>query len=178
MEDLHIAAQAYYNNAPTEVQQLAQNFFRIMDVNGDGRVSYVEFVEFFTQCGYVVEPSYFGKLDQNGDGSLEFREVLTLYYIMRTRDASCDSCGVNLPQLYFTCVQCFDSVGDTYDLCATCYSARRFHHPHGSFLDSYVLLRSRRRLPPRANPHLVRKFSCCFYLLFCFVFFYPVSMYC
>ncbi|GMY26937.1 hypothetical protein FCV25MIE_22179 [Fagus crenata] len=55
--------------------------------------------------------------------------------------------------LYFTCVACFDSASNTYDLCTDCYSERRYRHHHISFLDNYVLLRSKRGLPP-GQPNL------------------------
>jgi hypothetical protein len=91
-----------------------------------------------------------------GDNSLDFCEVLTLYYIMKTRGVCCQNCGVWLSGLYFTCVSCFDIAPNTYDLCARCYVARRFCHHHTSFLDNYVLLRSKRGLPPgQANLSLV-----------------------
>ncbi|XP_062165214.1 uncharacterized protein LOC133871780 [Alnus glutinosa] len=147
MEELHMAAAAYYNNSSWQLQQLAGNFFGSMDMNGDGRVSFHEFVAFFRWDN-----------PNNGDGSLDFYEVLTLYYIMKTRGVWCKNCKACLLGLYFTCVQFFDTASDPYDLCGACYTAWSFHHPHASFLDNYVLLRSKRGLPPGvANPNLVIK---------------------
>ncbi|KAC0722799.1 hypothetical protein FH972_027116 [Carpinus fangiana] len=115
-----------------------------MDTNRDGLVSLNEFVDFFRLCGYRwSDPNFFHCLDRNRDGCLDFNEVLTLYYIVKTRGVCCDQCRTCLMGLYFTCVECFDTANDTYDLCATCYSARSFHHHHATFLDNYVLLRSR-----------------------------------
>ncbi|XP_050241214.1 uncharacterized protein LOC126690125 [Quercus robur] len=92
-------------------------------------------------------PNFFRCLDRNQDDSLDFWEVLTLYYIMKTRGVWCKSCGVCQLGLYFTCVACFDNASHTYDLCTNCYSQRRYSHHHVSFLDSYMLLRSKRGLP-------------------------------
>ncbi|XP_030923086.1 uncharacterized protein LOC115949968 [Quercus lobata] len=92
-------------------------------------------------------PNFFRCLDRNQDDSLDFWEVLTLYYIMKTRGVWCKSCGVCQLGLYFTCVACFDNASHTYDLCTNCYSQRRYSHHHVSFLYSYMLLRSKRGLP-------------------------------
>ncbi|KAK7859061.1 hypothetical protein CFP56_008751 [Quercus suber] len=152
MEELHMAASAYYRNASNELRQRATEFFNSMDTNGDGGVSFNEFVQFFVQNGYNwIDPNLFRSLDRNGDGTLDFFEVLTFYYILKTRGVWCDYCRICLMGLYFTCVACFDNArGNTYDLCSTCYGARRHQqqHPHHNyFLDSYVLLRAKAGLP-------------------------------
>ncbi|XP_059446744.1 uncharacterized protein LOC132178314 [Corylus avellana] len=160
IEELHVAASAYYNNASSEVKQLAREFFESMDTNEDDTVSMDEFVEFFK--GYsnnnMYSKNHFTALDRNRDGCLQFREVLTLYYIMKTRGVWCKQCRTCLTGLYFTCVTCFDSADDmTYDLCAACYSKRNFQHPHpsSSFLDSYVLLRSKNGTEANRNRAIV-----------------------
>ncbi|KAK4585921.1 hypothetical protein RGQ29_023210 [Quercus rubra] len=152
ISELHRAATAYYNNIyDLDLRNKAWNFFKSMDTDGNGRVSYDEFVQFFLQAGYnFADRNFFRCLDRNQDGGLDFWEVLTLYYIMKTRGVWCNSCGVCQLGLYFTCVACFDNASHTYDLCTDCYSQRRYCHPHISFLDSYVLLRSKRGLPPGA----------------------------
>ena len=90
----------------------------------------------------------------------------------------CECCKAYLMgRLYFTCVACFDnarSTGHTYDLCSTCYGARRHQqqHPHHNyFLDIYVLLRAKAGLPlPAGAPNFqqVRKM----FLFFCFSFWF------
>ncbi|XP_031251284.1 uncharacterized protein LOC116109190 [Pistacia vera] len=145
MEELREASIAYYNNGSKDLQLLAWNFFKSMDTDGDGRVSLIEFVQFLQQRGYQwIHPSFFTELDRNRDGSLDFWEVLTLYYMVKTRTVCCSECRACLKGLYFTCVICFDRPGDAFDLCSTCYCRRTFRHRHTQFLDSYVLLRSRR----------------------------------
>ncbi|KAK3187697.1 hypothetical protein Dsin_027258 [Dipteronia sinensis] len=145
MEELHEAARAYYKYGSDESKTMAMDFFRSMDENGDGIVSLIEFVEFLRQRGYYwISPNLFTELDRNGDGCLDFWEVLTMYYMVKTR-CVCDGCNTILKGLYFTCVTCFDHDGNAYDICSKCYKQGTFSHQHNSFLDSYVLLRSRRR---------------------------------
>ncbi|KAH7521970.1 hypothetical protein FEM48_Zijuj07G0088400 [Ziziphus jujuba var. spinosa] len=130
--NIRLAAEAYYNNSSNpELKQLAWEFFQSIDTDRDGR---------------VVDSNFFSQLDVNRDGSLDFVEFLTFYYVLKTRNVWCADCRVNLSGLYFTCVECFDGGLDTFDVCAPCYSANRFCHHHGrdQFLDSFVLLLSRR----------------------------------
>lgn len=156
MDELHQAAIAYYNNCSVEQQRLAWQFFQAMDVDKDGRVSLQEYSHFLCQTAGLawVRPEMFRELDRNGDGQLDFWEVLTLYYVARTRTISCRHCLRPLNGLYFTCVTCFDApCSDTFDLCLNCYRQRWYSHPHCLFLDSYVLLRSRRSHDPEV-PYL------------------------
>ncbi|KAM4117024.1 hypothetical protein ACB094_02G094200 [Castanea mollissima] len=160
ISELHRAAIAYYHNiCDQDLRNKAWNFFKSMDTDGNDQVSYDEFIQFFRQAGYnFADPNFFRCLDHNQDGCLDFWEVLTLYYIMKTRGVWCNSCGVCQLGLYFTCVAYFDYASDTYDLCTDCYSQRRYSHHHVSFLDSFVLLRSKRGLPPgEPNLNQVRK---------------------
>ncbi|XP_041014945.1 uncharacterized protein LOC121257010 isoform X2 [Juglans microcarpa x Juglans regia] len=148
MEELHEAAMAYYSNAPIELQRLAWNFYLSLDTDGDGQVSFTEYINFLQKSYTWIRPNFFMDLDRNGDGSLDFWEVLTLYYAVKTRGGVwCQACQSCLVGLYFTCVACFESGSKTYDLCPTCYKRKRFSHQHGFFLDNHVLLRSKRGLP-------------------------------
>ena len=94
MEELHMAASTYYGNASDELRQRAIEFFKSMDTDGDERVSFNEFVQFFVQNGYnwVGDSNHFRSLDRNGDGILDLFEVLTFYYILKTRGVWCDCC--------------------------------------------------------------------------------------
>ncbi|KAG6726917.1 hypothetical protein I3842_02G104300 [Carya illinoinensis] len=158
INELRMAAFAYYHNASQDLQKRARAFFDAMDINRDGRVSLNEFITFFREHGYDrIDGGRFREFDRDGDGSLDFYEALTLYYTIKTRSAWCRVCGTWLTRLYFTCVTCFDSGGDTYDLCPACYAKhannRPHHGPNGHpniFLDSYVLLRARRGQMPAA----------------------------
>ncbi|KAI5348198.1 hypothetical protein L3X38_001085 [Prunus dulcis] len=135
MEELHAAAYAYYDRGNEHTRRVAYDFFRSMDTDGDGRISYAEFNDF---------------------------EVLTFYYIIKTRYITCQGCRAHLCGLYFTCVECFDGGAanyhnhhqyPTYDLCAACYGNANYIHQHSYFLDNHVLLRSKRG-PPHAPPNL------------------------
>lgn len=154
---LRLFAEAYYKNSPREVQQHANKFFQDMDTNRDGYVTLAEFTEFLHQNGYNwVNPQMFAQLDANGDGRLDLWEVLTFYYILKTRCVWCDGCRAPLHELYFTCVKCFDAGNNTYDLCAECYCRRGTSgHQHTQLVDSYVLLRSKRGISGM-NVNMVR----------------------
>nr|XP_023888160.1 uncharacterized protein LOC112000291 [Quercus suber]POE66563.1 hypothetical protein CFP56_53944 [Quercus suber] len=149
MEEFHEVAIAYYNNAPRNLQRLAWSFFLALDSDGDGQISYMEYINFLRQCGYGwISSNFFKDLDRNRDGCLGFWEVLTLYYVIKTRGLWCQGCQTCLVGLYFTCVSCFDSGSRTYDLCPTCYKQKKFSHNHTNFMDNHLLLRSKRGLPP------------------------------
>ncbi|KAL6185202.1 hypothetical protein ACLB2K_041336 [Fragaria x ananassa] len=109
-----------------------------MDTNGDKRISYSESSDFLEQTGHkwiLDNPNFFKKLDRNRDGGLDFEEVLTFYYIIKTSCVMCRGCSVYLCGLYFTCVACFDGADHkTYDLCAVCYRNWNFNHHHSYFL--------------------------------------------
>ncbi|CAN6858249.1 unnamed protein product [Brassica oleracea] len=158
MQELNEAAIAYYNNSSTDQQNLAWQFFLSMDGDGNGRVSFQEYTDFLCRTTGLawVRREMFQELDRNRDGQLDFWEVLTLYYVARTRTIGCRTCLQPLIGLYFTCVTCFESqcVCDTFDLCVNCYMRRNYNHPHRVFLDSFVLLRSKRSHPPLLQePH-------------------------
>ncbi|KAL6206104.1 hypothetical protein ACLB2K_023353 [Fragaria x ananassa] len=124
-----------------------------MDTNCDGQVDWNEFSAFLYQSGNQwISPSFFNDLDRNHDGALDFMEVLTFYYIIKTRSFWCSVCGICLTGLYFTCVECFDNVNsNTYDLCPGCYESkperqrynRQSDHHHAYFMDNHMLLRSK-----------------------------------
>ena len=173
MEDLHIAASAYYWSASNQIRQHAEEFFYSMDTNGDGGVSFNEFAQFIVQNGYPCPDfNLFRGLDRNGDRFLDFYEVLTFYYVWKTRVVFCARCENFQLGLYFTCVACFDnarSTGQTYDLCTVCYEEmghQHWHPPHHSyFLDSYELLRAEAGLPRLAGAPNVRCGYCGNYLM-------------
>ena len=88
-EELHKAAETFYHkHSSPEVRSKAEDFFRLMDTDGNGEVSIVEFRNFFNQFDNInmgMDSNFFAAFDRNGDGSLQFDEVITMYYIMLTR---------------------------------------------------------------------------------------------
>ncbi|KAF8388293.1 hypothetical protein HHK36_026959 [Tetracentron sinense] len=146
MNEIREAALAHYYAGSEEVKQLAGSFFRFMDIDGDGRISVWEFVEFLKQRGYRVNyNNFFIELDNDRNGYLDFYEVLVLYYIVKTKRGSCRQCNALLRGQYVTCVTCFDSCNESYDLCSTCsYNSGRSNHNHYSFLDNYAMLMTKK----------------------------------
>ncbi|KAF3456127.1 hypothetical protein FNV43_RR00775 [Rhamnella rubrinervis] len=81
-----LAANAYYNNGPKELKERIWDFFKSVDTNRDGGVSFDEFLHYLHQSDYirVIDPRIFTLLDVRRDGSLEFSEFLTFYYILES----------------------------------------------------------------------------------------------
>ncbi|KAG8369773.1 hypothetical protein BUALT_Bualt14G0048500 [Buddleja alternifolia] len=155
MDRLRAIADASYKAAPPGVKTLAHNFFKALDTDQDGRVSLPEYLLFMTQQGYTRfnNPRFFHDLDRDGNGSLDFQDVLTLHYIVKSGRPLCDCCGVLIPGTFFSCVECFDSPTTTrtmgpYSVCIFCLRSNKSDHNHGGhqqFLDTYTLLETKRR---------------------------------
>lgn len=144
MEEIREVALAYYANCTPELRGKTWEFFQSMDTNGDHRISPREFNEFLRQTGYntiITDPEFFAKLDRNGDRGLDFEEVLTFYYIIKTGYIWCRCCNMYLSGHYFTCFDCFEGFNhSTFDLCDACHGSQRFTHHHTHFLENHVLL--------------------------------------
>lgn len=86
-----------YRAAPTQAQNRARQFFHAMDIDGNGIVDYREFRSFFHSEGFQHHSSrnLFTMLDGNGDHGLDFWEVMTLYYILKSgiRYYICNNCN-------------------------------------------------------------------------------------
>lgn len=161
MDRLRGIADAHYRASPGRVKALAHDFFKALDTDQDGRVSLPEFLAFMTSQGYtrLNNPNFFRDLDRNGDGSLDFWEVLTLYYIVKSGRPLCDCCGMLIPGTFFSCVECFESPWGAYSLCIFCYRSNKSSHNHNGhqqFLDTYTLLETKKRMAverKRRNHH-------------------------
>lgn len=88
-----------YRATPPDAQNRALQFFRAMDTDGNGIVDYQEFRSFFHSEGFQDQTSIdlFMFLDRNGDHRLDFWQVMTLYYILKTGIRyyiynNCDAC--------------------------------------------------------------------------------------
>ncbi|PIA49598.1 hypothetical protein AQUCO_01300408v1 [Aquilegia coerulea] len=143
MDEIREVALAYYANSSDDTKEVAKNFFNSMDIDGDGKISMNEFEEYVKKKWRRFKPELFAELDKDGDGFLDFEEVIVFYYMAKMRNSFCDGCcGEYLKNLYFTCVHCFQkkSSNQTYDLCLTCYQTKQFTHEHKVFLDNYAML--------------------------------------
>ncbi|KAI8566556.1 hypothetical protein RHMOL_Rhmol02G0049900 [Rhododendron molle] len=145
MEEMRGAAMAYYANMSIDQQQKLLSFYKSLDTNGDGKVSIPEYLDFLVKKGYTrhMPSNLFKLLDENNDGTLDFEECVTFFYMINVRRlVICDGCGSYLWGLYFLCVKCYSARKRTYDLCCSCYRNKNFIHAHSNFLDNCALLRT------------------------------------
>ncbi|KAL7209821.1 hypothetical protein ACSBR1_031395 [Camellia fascicularis] len=90
----------------------------------------------------------FSMLDKNGDGTLDFEDCMTLYYMIEGRGIwCCDGCGVMLWGINFVCVKCYKAGGTTYELCCGCFHIET-SNTNTVFLDNFTLLRYKQPSPP------------------------------
>ncbi|PIN00980.1 hypothetical protein CDL12_26517 [Handroanthus impetiginosus] len=145
MKELQEIAKAHYRAGSKEVQALAHKFFKTLDTDGDGTVSCSEFLAFMRQEDYLQmhSPLFFQHIDHDGNKTLDFFEVMTLYYIIKSERPFCDSCGHFIPDIFFSCVECFKNPKKPFNLCRDCYGSTECKHHHDGrvqFLDNYTLL--------------------------------------
>ncbi|KAL0456892.1 UNVERIFIED_CONTAM: hypothetical protein Slati_1028400 [Sesamum latifolium] len=141
MEGMRQIATAYYERASEEEKESAEEFFRKLDVNGDGRVSLLELKR--SVGSWLSTETVFKQLDENGDGTLDFYEVLAVYYIVNKVNLHvCNGCLGLLVGPYFSCLLCLGKSPDTFDLCCNCYRRGTVAHEHSSkyLLDHHSLL--------------------------------------
>lgn len=157
MEEIRRAAEAYFENLSDEDKRNARSYFTEMDKDGDKKINRDEYEEYLKKDNMdTVLPSLFAALDKDGNGSLDFKEAIVLYYLIQSgRAIICQSCKKFLAGAYFTCSECFfnndDSIS-TFDVCYDCYCGKKFRHDVGhTFCDNYTLLRQSRS-PIQAAP--------------------------
>ncbi|KAG5560450.1 hypothetical protein RHGRI_003685 [Rhododendron griersonianum] len=147
MKDLVRTATLYYNKSSADIKEAARNFFKSLDQNNDEKVSLHEFLGFMWDEGHVKMSSSqcFKELDNDNNGTLEFMEVMALYYIIKSGRPFCGGCKQFIPGMYFTCSVCFDDNGnDLFCVCPNCFQAENYSHHHTQFLDNYALLEAKR----------------------------------
>ncbi|XP_024447079.1 uncharacterized protein LOC18110626 isoform X2 [Populus trichocarpa] len=156
MEGIRQAAVAYYEHLPEEKKKSAEDTFKAMDKNGDGKISLREYLGYLASSNNAVftHPNIFSALDKDNNGNLDFEETKVLYYILFSgRALLCKCCGTFLADVYFSCFQCFclDESASTYDLCCDCFGGKKFRHLDGHiFWDNYTLLSKSRSLALKA----------------------------
>ncbi|KAK6914162.1 EF-hand domain [Dillenia turbinata] len=142
MEEIREAAKAFCEAGNEEQKQLARQFFNEVDKNGDGKVSLPEFTDSLREKGFGImcQSSLFRKLDNYGDGYLDFSDVVALYLLVLNGTPYCDGCGGFAKGLFFTCVECLESESsDSFCVCSGCYRHRTFTHNHPNFIDNILL---------------------------------------
>ncbi|KAG7967518.1 hypothetical protein I3843_08G103300 [Carya illinoinensis] len=133
MEEIREVAKAYYANSTKQQQEEARDAFQKMNLEKNKTISLTDFLDIFLPDSFPksVACSLLKELDVNGDGSLDFDEFITLFYLHQSkRLLYCHGCEKFLTGL------------NSYDLCSICYRKKNFqHHKDAVFLDNYALLR-------------------------------------
>ncbi|OMO95401.1 Calcium-binding EF-hand [Corchorus olitorius] len=152
MEEVRETAITYYEHLSQSQKDEAKKLFKWLDSDGDGKINVEEFMAWGEKRGFKSTWSerLFNELDKDENGTLDFDDVLTLFYLNKSgRIVFCDGngCEAFLKGNYFTCVKCFNarmSAQGTCDLCCSCYRNNNFNHhdDHTTFVDNYALLLS------------------------------------
>lgn len=149
MDYLREIAEAHYYAGTQKSQKLAEEFFDAMDKDGSGEVDKSEFEEFLREEGYEDYADLFKRLDRDGNKGLDFWEVMTFYYIIKSGRPFCFGCDKFLTAVYFACVECFERSRGPFYVCTSCYRDHNYDHSHRNshnprFLDNYSLLEAHR----------------------------------
>ncbi|KAL7081292.1 hypothetical protein ACP275_14G030300 [Erythranthe tilingii] len=136
MNEIREVAKAYYAAATPAEKDLAVWYFRLLDANGDGRISLAEYKTLVSS--WFSNDKLFRELDENGDGTLDFEEFLALFYMDKASMRWCDACSNILLGSYFSCLLCEKDYPHSYDLCCRCYGGGGYQHRHppSSFMDN------------------------------------------
>ncbi|KAK9182492.1 hypothetical protein WN944_025637 [Citrus x changshan-huyou] len=136
MEALRKVALAYYNSGTDQERSLFNQFFQSMDKDGNRRVSYREFSDFMSQKAHdenMRTRDFFNQLDIDRSGGLDFNEVLTLYYILKSGRPICGQCKIFITNEYFACMKCFETGSAAYSICLECFRDEgSLNHNHPS----------------------------------------------
>lgn len=147
MEEIRRASFDHYNNMSSLEKGKVYHMFTS---HGIGRwISLQEVVnQFANSTPHDKIVSFFRMIDTDGNGLLDWREFVTLYYVIKSRP-QCNRCWRIVTGLYFCCVRCWEmhvssgrAAVQPYELCSDCYYSKNFIHEHQEFLDNFVLLRS------------------------------------
>lgn len=139
MNEIREVANAYYHGRGEEEKELARKFFKSLDVDNNNVVCLQEFKEYVNPS--LMSDEVFRLLDKNGDKTLNFNEVLALYYMDKVSIPKCMACQKILLASYFSCLRCLGKT--SYNVCCNCYSGGKYVHLHSSseFADTRALLK-------------------------------------
>ncbi|XP_042480048.1 uncharacterized protein LOC122060976 [Macadamia integrifolia] len=145
MDEIRIAADAYYKARPEKKKKKVEKRFQNIDINRDGRVSKEEYASLYAMKKHKWPKSeHFTELDRDGDGYLDLEDATILHYLAISR-RECDVCGLFIKGMFYSCEKCFDRSenGHSYNLCVPYFQSGEFKHKHDTFLDNYVLHENR-----------------------------------
>ncbi|XP_062079514.1 uncharacterized protein LOC133783962 [Humulus lupulus] len=161
MEDLRQTALAYYMAAKNDIRHVVDGFFREMDPNDNGYVTFEEFSAYMETmgCPNMSSEEFYDELKQCGNDELYQDDIITLFYIIQSNRPLCGGkCKKFVKGMYFTCLRCFDfdhcdyeinqsstSTTAAFSVCSQCYTDKHFEHRHQEFLDPIALLNLKRQ---------------------------------
>ncbi|KAH8510171.1 hypothetical protein H0E87_007917 [Populus deltoides] len=142
MDELHKIARAYYTTANEESKSQGRRFFNSIDHDRNRRITIQEYLPYMKRNGHtkMANRPFFEYLNESRTGELEFMEVMTLFYIIKSGRKLCDGCDGLLKGTFFSCTDCFDLDDESFNLCSECFTESSYVHPHKHFLDNYVIL--------------------------------------
>ncbi|KAI6693717.1 hypothetical protein NL676_021427 [Syzygium grande] len=157
IEKVPEAASAHYVGLTEDRKQTAQRFFEAMDKDKSGNVSIDEFMAFLSHAGYQSDNHYwlFAELDQYDNGTLNFKELVTFFYILSRdeyKNLSNSQPSIDVPHWkieYFKAVL-VNEMGNKQSYCllgdgSTLVTVLRFKELHGiimlhkSFVDLSII---------------------------------------
>ncbi|CAB4261883.1 unnamed protein product [Prunus armeniaca] len=92
MEELRQTVLAYYKDAPQHIKRLVDECFVEMDLDGNDRVSRLEFLaymEMHEDCKHLSTCSFFNELKKEEKEGLDFMDVVILVYIIYSGKPFC-----------------------------------------------------------------------------------------
>ncbi|XP_057778319.1 uncharacterized protein LOC130997058 [Salvia miltiorrhiza] len=139
MDEIREVAKAYYHGRGEQEKELARQFFKSLDEDNNNVVCLQEYKK-YVKSSLSSDDEVFGLLDKNGDETLDFNEVLALYYMDKVSIPRCKVCDKLLLASYFSCLRCLGK--PSYNVCCDCYGGGRYEHHHasGEFADTRALL--------------------------------------
>ncbi|KAG6393065.1 hypothetical protein SASPL_147295 [Salvia splendens] len=125
-------ARALYERASQSEKREASEFYERLKSKRDGKIRVLEFKKGVESS--LSKEKIFKQLDLNGDGFLEFEDVLLLFYHSVKKAITilrCRGCSVLIFATAYSCFQCFFNTADhRFSLCHACYATGKVQHGH------------------------------------------------